>query len=157
MDYFANVRKLEDKLGAALVDRNLLYSFRTSQFPIVLTVSQNQDVGAQMDLLAGSDGSVSSADAVLRLIFKLDALEIQTDSRFVIPDDLLTKIKSIGKKWHYAYLQAFFAEVRKSKVPEDIDDSEDDYEDEERYEADAEEDDSSDFDDFYGEEPDEDE
>lgn len=115
-DFYKEVRKIEDKLGKTLADNNLLFLFKTDRYPITLTVSQDRDVGAQMEIYSNADGNVSSADAVLRLIFKQDALEIQTNSRLVIPDDLLTKIKSLGKKLHYAYLQAFFADVRKKQM-----------------------------------------
>lgn len=61
-----------------------------------------------MQLFAGDSGA-SSANMKMLLTFRLDGLEIQTDNRMVIQDALLTRIKSIATKMHYAYLQADFA------------------------------------------------
>lgn len=116
MDFFENVKTLEHKLGETLTEHKLIYQFKTDRYPITLTVAQDQDVGAQMELYSNAEGSVSSADAVLRLIFKLDSLEIQTNSRLVMSDQLMNKIKNLGKKLKDAYAYAYFAAVNASSA-----------------------------------------
>jgi hypothetical protein len=87
----------------------MVYTFKTSEYPITLTVSRNASPSAQMAFFSMNDGA-SSADAKLQFIFKLDALEIRTDNRLVIPDTLMTKIKGQAKKIHHAFLEGYFAE-----------------------------------------------
>ena len=138
MDIYTNVNKLGDKLAETLADHNLLHTFDTNKYPITLTVRQNQAPDAQMAIYSMTDGNISSQDAVLRLIFKLDKLEIQTDNRLVISDDLMNKIKNTGKKMRDAYCQAYFAERRNPdhmKLYGDPDAAEADYEDDEEDEA----------------------
>lgn len=116
MDFFENVKALENKLGETLTEHNLVYQFNTDHYPITLTVTQDQDISAQMELYSNADGRVSSADAVLCLIFKLDSLEIQTNSRLVMSDQLMNKIKNLGKKMRDAYAYAYFAAINSSNV-----------------------------------------
>lgn len=112
MDFYSNVRSLETKLADALVEHNLLHKLKTERYPITLTVTQNQTPEAQMELFSTNDGSISSSDAVLQFTFKLDALEIRTDNRFVISDALMNKVKGLAKKIYAAYTAAYFAEQR---------------------------------------------
>lgn len=108
-DYFTGVRTLEDKLAELLAEKNLLHTTKTSSYPITLTVTQNQAEDAQMAIWASADGSTSSQDSVLRFIFNLDGMEIQTNSRLVMSDTLMGKIKGLAKKIHAAYVHAYFA------------------------------------------------
>lgn len=112
MDFYSNVRILENKLADALVEHNLLHKLKTESYPVTLSVTQNQTPAAQMELYSTTDGSVSSNDAVLKFTFKLDTLEIRTDNRFVISDALMNKIKGLAKKIYAAYTAAYFAEQR---------------------------------------------
>ena len=76
----------------------------------MLTISQDASPEAQVALFESTDGSVSSRDAKLRLIFELDGLKIQTSSRLVLTDALMNKIKGLAKKLNSAYKEAFFAD-----------------------------------------------
>lgn len=142
-DYFIGVRALEDKLAEVLAEKNLLHVTDHSKFPITLTVTQNQASDAQMEIWANADGSTSSQDSVLRFIFNLDGIEIQTSSRLVISDAFMNKIKGLAKKIHAAYVHAYFAStvsiLRTAKNENAVDD--------EDVEDGAEE--TAVFDDFY--------
>lgn len=140
MDYFVFERELEDKLASALAEKSLLHTLNAKAYPITLTVLQNQAEDAQMSLYASADGSISSHDSVLRFVFKLDGLEVQTDSRIVIGDAFLSKVKGLAKKIHYAYLQAYFA-ATVSSVGHPMEDPVD--------EQDEDEPDDGSFDGFY--------
>ena len=109
MNYYANLATLEDKLAATLNDEGMVFSLKTDKYPITLTVSPNASPAAQMEFFCTHE-SVSSTDAVLQFIFKLDALEIRVDNRFIISDALMSKIKGQAKKIHHAFLEGFFAE-----------------------------------------------
>lgn len=143
-DYFIGVRALEDKLAEMLAEKNLLHVMDKNKYPITLTVTQNQSSDAQMEIWANADGSTSSQDSVLRFIFNLDGIEIQTSSRLVISDALMSKIKGLAKKIHAAYVHAYFAStvsiLRTAKDENAADDEE--------VEDGAE--DAAVFDDFYG-------
>lgn len=108
-DYFTGVKTIEDKLAKVLAEENLLHVTDKSRYPITLTVTQNQAPDAQMEIWNTADGSTSSQDSVLRFIFYLDGMEIQTLNRLVLPDTLMTKIKGLAKKIHAAYVHAYFA------------------------------------------------
>lgn len=110
MKLYANVALIEDKLAETLTENHLVHAFRTDVYPVVLTISQDVSPEAQIALFESTDGSVSSRDATLRLIFELDGLKIQTDSRLVISDALMNKIKGLAKKLNSAYKEAFFAD-----------------------------------------------
>lgn len=107
--YYANLVALENKLGETLNNEGMVFTLRTDRYPITLTISPNASPAAQMELFSMNDGS-SSTDALMQFIFKLDALEIRTDNRFVISDALMSKIKGQAKKIHHAFLEGFFAE-----------------------------------------------
>ena len=141
MSYFDNYQNHVDKLADVLSEHSLAHKFDRSKYPITLTISQDVSIEAQMALYTEADGSLSSRDAVLRFIFKMDSLEIQTNSRLVISDKLMNKIKGLAKKMHYSYLQAFFAERMQGGEDCDRESTPDD-------DADPDEDDAS-FDGFY--------
>lgn len=107
--YYANLVTLENKLGEILNNEGMVFTLRTDRYPITLTISPNASPSAQMALFSMNDGS-SSTDSLMQFIFKLDALEIRTDNRFVISDALMSKIKGQAKKIHHAFLEGFFAE-----------------------------------------------
>ena len=102
------LKAVEEKLGELLADNNLVYAFRTTQYPISLTVSQDKDPSAQMELYCTDAGDVSARDARLDIIFQDGEIVIRTDSRLVISDSILSKIKGYAKKMHYLYLQEYF-------------------------------------------------
>lgn len=107
MNAYANVSLIENKLDELLSENHLVHTFRTSSYPVVLTISQDASPEAQVTLFESTDGSVSSRDAKLRLIFELDGLKIQTSSRLVLTDALMNKIKGLAKKLNSAYKEAF--------------------------------------------------
>ena len=109
MDYFANFRALEDKLENLLDANKMIHNIKHDRYPITLTIKQNKAVDAQMELYSEDEGNISSPESVLRFTFTLDGLEIQTDDRFVITDELLSKIKGQAKKLHAEYVHAYFA------------------------------------------------
>lgn len=108
-DYFIGVRALEDKLAEMLAEKNLLHVMDKNKYPITLTVTQNQAPDAQMEIFDTTDGSLSSKDSVLRFVFYLDGIEIQTSSRIVIDDKFMNKIKNQAKKIHALFTHAHFA------------------------------------------------
>ena len=130
MDYFANVRTLEDKLAATLDNNGLLHNMNRNKYPITVTITQNKAPDAQLEMFAATDGGISSRDSVLRFIFKLEGLEIQTSDRLVISDALMNKVKNQVKKVHAAYVHAYFAATANTglaanlydEAPEDEDD-----------------------------------
>lgn len=137
MDYFANFRALEDKLANLLDANNMMHNMKHDRYPITLTIMQNKAVDAQMELYSVAEGNVSSPESVLRFTFTLDGLEIQTDDRFVITDELLSKIKGQAKKLHAEYVHAYFAATanmgllsRATDAAPEVDEAEDEAEEE---------------------------
>lgn len=110
MSYYTNANEIEGKIGKVLAKEGLVYTFKTSQYPITLIISQSQSPAAQMSFMETGDDGVSSKDAALRFIFELDGLKIHTSSRLIITDELMSKLKGLAKKLHAAYVHAYFAD-----------------------------------------------
>ena len=111
MQFYDNLKKAEEKLATILLDENLVHTFSTKTYPITLIVSNDRSPGAQMEFYATGDDGKSSAEAVLKLIFNLNGLKIQTDNRFVIEDAMMNKIKNQAKKMYHAYLEGYYAQM----------------------------------------------
>ena len=110
MNYYKNVRLIEDKLSEVLEPEKMVFSASNSKYPYILSISQDRSTEAQMEIYAMSDGKTSSYDAAIRFIFELDGLVIRTDSRVIVSDSFMNKINGLAKKLHYAWLQAYYAE-----------------------------------------------
>lgn len=101
-------RAVEDKLRKLLSENNLIYTFKVDSYPITLTINQDADPSAQMELYETTTDGVSARDSKLQIIFRDGSILIRTDSRIVISDELMNKIKGYAKKMHYLYLQALY-------------------------------------------------
>lgn len=114
MNFYGDVKVLEDKLENLLTKNNLLYEFQTKQYPITLTIKQNRTPEAQMEIYDTTDGEISSCDAILRYSFeKMNGKpSIKTEDRLVISYDLLNKITNLAKKLYAAHTAAYYAERR---------------------------------------------
>lgn len=130
MSYYTNAKEIEGKIGKVLAKEGLVYTFKTSQYPITLIISQSQSPAAQMSFMETGDDGVSSKDAALRFIFELDGLKIHTSSRLIITDELMSKLKGLAKKLHTAYVHAYFADrtecVSYINIEDDTEQSQDD-------------------------------
>ena len=109
MSYYNEALDLRAKLEKILADEDMELTIHET-YPITFVISRNQAPEAQMAFLDMTDGKDSAPDFTLRFIFDLEGLEIQTTSRLRMDDDLMSKIKSLAKKWHAAYTHAYFAE-----------------------------------------------
>lgn len=126
---------LQEKLDKLLDDNGLVGELHCTAYPIYLSVSQNVAPAAQLELYDTSDAGVSARDSRLLFIFRDGSILVRTDSRMIIPDDLMSKIKGLAKKLHYMYLQHYFRSSMErlhslynlNDVPDD--DSEDDLDD----------------------------
>lgn len=98
---------VQDKLEEMLAESGLVCTFHCDGYPIALTVSHSQDPGDQLELFSGDEGAISARDAKLHFIFQGGDIIVRTDSRLVISDALMGKIKGQAKKMHYLYLQAY--------------------------------------------------
>ncbi len=109
MSFFDEANHQREKLEKVLLEEDMVLAVHET-YPLTLVISRNQAPEAQMAFLDLTNGEDSAPDFSLRFIFKVDGLEVQTDKRMHITDDLLTKLKGLAKKWHTAYTHAFFAE-----------------------------------------------
>lgn len=109
MSFYDNSTAIKNKIETALVDKNLVLTVRET-YPATLIISQSQSPYAQMELASFGEDGVSSKDSALRFIFEVGGLKIHTDNRLIIPDDFMTKLKGLAKKWYSAYTAAFHAE-----------------------------------------------
>ena len=99
---------IKEKLDKLLCDNCLVGEFHCNSYPIYLSISQDVSPAAQMELYDTSDAGVSARDSRLLFIFQDASILVRTDSRMIIPDDLMSKIKGLAKKMHYMHLQIYF-------------------------------------------------
>lgn len=136
---------VEEKLEKLLADNHLVHRFATQGYPITLTISQDKDTAAQMEIYSQDDGDVSAWDSRLVFAFQDGEIVVRTDSRLVISDALMGKIKGYAKKMHYLYLQAFYRGIVDQRALEEADEApESDEEDQD----DSFEDDEENLDDY---------
>ena len=114
---------VEEKLEKLLADNHLVHRFATSGYPITLTVSQDKDPSAQMELYSQDSGDISAWDSRLVFAFEDGEIVVRTDSRLVISDALMGKIKGYAKKMHYLYLQAFYRGIVDQRALEETDEA----------------------------------
>lgn len=55
MNAYANVSLIENKLDELLSENHLVHTFRTSSYPVVLTISQDASPEAQVTLFESTD------------------------------------------------------------------------------------------------------
>lgn len=110
MDYYIDFKAHEGKLDKLLTEHGLVYTFRTGDHPITLTISRNAAPEEQMSMLL-VEGATSSPGSKLVFIFDLDSIEVNTFERLVISDKLFTKIKGLAKKMYDSYCHAYFADT----------------------------------------------
>ena len=114
---------VEEKLEKLLADNHLVHRFATQGYPITLTISQDKDTAAQMEIYSQDDGDVSAWDSRLVFAFQDGEIVVRTDSRLVISDALMGKIKGYAKKMHYLYLQAFYHGIVDQRALEEADEA----------------------------------
>ena len=122
MGYFDKFDAQETKLENILEDKCLLHKFRADTYPMSLTITQNQDPEAQMEMYATETDGVSSKDAKLVLLFPVGEIIVRMYGRLIIPDTLLNKIKNCGKKMRDLYLQGDYARRMEGWTKPDPDD-----------------------------------
>lgn len=109
MNYFEKFDAQEAKLANILDANGLLHSFNTDDYPMRLTITQNQAPDAQMALYEQETDGFSSRDAKLVLTFPVGEIGVQVYGRLIISDALMGKIKNHAKKMRDLWLQANFA------------------------------------------------
>lgn len=109
MSFYDEAIKHKEKLESILVEEEMVLTVLET-YPLTLIISQNQAPYAQMSMLANDVGG-SDMDFSLRFIFKVDGLEIRTNSQMQMSDTLFNKLKRLAKKWHTAYTHAYFAQT----------------------------------------------
>lgn len=96
------------KLTELLAENDLGYTFSRGEYPVILSVSPNVDPSDQVELFPNDNQYSPAKDAKLDFIFQDGDVIIRTDSRLVLPEALMNKIKLSAKKLYSLYLQAFY-------------------------------------------------
>jgi hypothetical protein len=139
MNRFELFNKQLAKFQEFLAANNLEGEFKTTRYPISLSITYEQTEQGQMEMFETESDGVSSKDAKLVLTFPLEGIGVHVYGRLVLTDDLMNKIKSHGKKLRDLYLQGFFATLKDAPEIEKGDENPS-----EEFEADM-----SDFDEFF--------
>ena len=146
MNRFDSFNAQLGKFQSFLAENELVGEFKTTNYPISLSISQEQTEQGQIEMFDTETDGVSSKDAKLVLTFPIEGIGVHIYGRLVITDALMNKIKSHGKKLRDLYLQAFFATFKESAPEPDRNDENSS----EEFEADM-----SDFDEFFSADDDE--
>ena len=118
MKAFDTFHTLENKLTNLLFTNNLVHKLHFDRYPLVLVIHPDQDIEAQMEMVA-SDGGGSSPDASLAFSIDAEGLRMKINGRLLIEESLMNKIKNLVKKMVAAYLFGAYAE-RFTKNGDDI-------------------------------------
>ena len=105
-----------DKMTELAEKNELMFSFQSDTYPIVLSVWPDPDAQSQMDMLGNLYADPDNAS--INFIFEGGALTVNIIGNFTIPDALMSKIKSYAKKMHYFYLQEFHRRALEAKAAE---------------------------------------
>jgi hypothetical protein len=127
------------KFQSLLAENELVGEFKTSNYPISLSITYEQTEQGQMEMFDTETDGVSSKDAKLVLTFPIEGIGVHVYGRLVLTDALMNKIKAHGKKLRDLYLQGFFATLKDAPELEKGDENPS-----EDFEADM-----SDFDEFF--------
>lgn len=146
MNRFDSFNAQLGKFQSFLAENELVGEFKTTNYPISLSISQEQTEQGQIEMFDTETDGVSSKDAKLVLTFPIEGIGVHIYGRLVITDALMNKIKSHGKKLRDLYLQGFFATFKESAPEPDRNDENVS----EEFEADM-----SDFDEFFSADDDE--
>ena len=100
------------KLENICDENGLLYTFSTEGYPITLTISPQQGIGAQISMLEmAEDKPFNSPDARIQFFMEDGDLIIKTSERFTLSEALFTKLKNLFLKMHFSFLQMFHRDV----------------------------------------------
>ena len=96
-----------DKLIKLLGEWGFRVEFDFISYPVMFTVYPDLEAQGQTTMFDGEDEE-ALRDARLHLIFRDAGVLVETASTLRMPEELLNKVKSLCKKAHYLFLQAYF-------------------------------------------------
>ena len=103
----------QEKIHDTCRKNDLKFTFESSKFPIIATISPDLEKFNQMSFkLPGDDEREEKTNYVngkIRFVFG-EELTVNIINDFMIEDKLLNKIKNQIKNLHYLYLQLYFKE-----------------------------------------------
>ena len=105
---------IQEKIFKACRENDLEFSFESSKFPVVATISPDLEKLNQMSFDFGDDKQEKTnyINGKIQFIFG-EELTMNILNDFRIEDKLLNKIKNLAKNLHYIYLQIYFREKTK--------------------------------------------
>lgn len=109
MKHFEQFNIQQKKLDELMAEHNLISTFRTDNYPMTLTITQDQSLDAQVALYEEETDGVSSKDSKLVLTFPVGEIGVRVYGRLIISESLMNKIKAHGKKLRDLYLQCDYA------------------------------------------------
>lgn len=107
---YKNLSEPQDKLEDFLEERHLVGYMQTGSYTITYTVKSSRSLDAQLSMLEEAENGIFGQDARIVFIFEDGEITFQTIGHASLPDADLSKIKSLIKKIHYAFLQVFYLE-----------------------------------------------
>ena len=96
------------KLTKLLSDYGYNVEFYGVGYPITFTVTPDMEAQGRSTMFDDEEDEAAAYGAQLRLIFQDSGVIVETAQRLKMPEELLNKVKSLAKKAHYLFLQAFF-------------------------------------------------
>lgn len=111
---YKNLSELQDKLEDFLEERHLVGYMQTGSYPITYMVKSSRSLDAQLSMLEEAENGIFGQDARIVFIFEDGEITFQTIGHASLPDADLSKIKSLVKKLHYAFLQVYYLDTEKT-------------------------------------------
>lgn len=107
------------KFSSLLAGYGYRLSFNGALYPVVFTITPDMEAQGQGSMFDDTDEE-ERRDVRLRLIFRDSGVVVETASRLTVTEEFLNKVKSLAKKAHYLFLQAYFrAQMAGELMPTD--------------------------------------
>lgn len=151
MNEFEKHSAYRDKLEDLCMESKLTYSMQLNRYPCTLTIKPIGGMDAQISMLEDDAANYISPDASIVLAYIDGDLSIRVSETFTIGDPLLQKIKNLFKNLYTTWTQYFFRDVMERGLrPAGAADPQED-----SSMAAHEAADEADFDEFFEDDPDE--
>ncbi len=112
MNELAKYEVYKKKLDGLCDEHGLVANFKSTDYPIALSVTPNMGVGEQLSILANAeDGRVLATEARLRFTMKDGDVAYEVTGGINVSDALLTKMKNLFVNMTRCWQGHFFREV----------------------------------------------
>ena len=114
INHFEDFTAIRDKLNAILEDKEIAAVFDYQHFPMQMNIVPRKPDQANFFDEEEETEKKEKAPSKITLTFNINAVEIVMQGDMTLSETTLNKIKAMGKKLHYTFLQEYVALLMKN-------------------------------------------